>query len=126
MLFENYNPLSIKLQENVKLSINLLLFFAVSCPTPRRSEPREQPSLQVVKVAKVVKVYHVFQNIPGSQLLSDFQTFFSWEPALRTVQSQYQALNQGCIFWYILPPRGKGGPKIALNGVLGAHKKHRS
>ena len=33
---------------------------------------------KVVKVAKVarVKVFQVFQNIPGSQLLSDFQTFF--------------------------------------------------
>ena len=32
----------------------------------------------LVKVAKVVKVkvFQVFQNIPGSQLLSDFQTFF--------------------------------------------------
>ena len=31
-----------------------------------------------VKVAKVVKekVFQVFQNIPGSQLLSDIQTFF--------------------------------------------------
>ena len=33
---------------------------------------------KVVKVAKVarVKVCQVFQNIPGSQLLSDIQTFF--------------------------------------------------
>ena len=31
--------------------------------------------VKVVKVAKVVKV-KVLQNIPGSQLLSDFQTFF--------------------------------------------------
>ena len=29
-----------------------------------------------------------FQNIPGSQLLSDIQTFFSWEPALETLNSQ--------------------------------------
>ena len=35
-----------------------------------------------VKVAKVVKVkvFQVFQNIPGSQLLSDIQTFFSENP----------------------------------------------
>ena len=34
--------------------------------------------VKVVKVMKVVKVkvFQVFQNIPGSQLLSDFQTFF--------------------------------------------------
>ena len=33
---------------------------------------------KVVRVAKVagVKVFQVFQNIPGSQLLSDIQTFF--------------------------------------------------
>ena len=31
--------------------------------------------LKVVKVVKV-KVFQVFQNIPGFQLLSDFQTFF--------------------------------------------------
>ena len=39
--------------------------------------------VKVAKVAKVVKVkvFQVFQNIPGSQLLSDIQTFFSWEPA---------------------------------------------
>ena len=35
-------------------------------------------TVKVVKVARVVKVkvFQVFQNIPGSQLLSDFQTFF--------------------------------------------------
>ena len=34
--------------------------------------------MKVVKVAKGVKgkVFQVFQNIPGSQLLSDFQKFF--------------------------------------------------
>ena len=33
--------------------------------------------VKVVKVAKEAKVVKVFQNIPGSQLLSDIQTFFS-------------------------------------------------
>ena len=32
--------------------------------------------VKVVKVAKEAKVVKVFQNIPGSQLLSDIQTFF--------------------------------------------------
>ena len=31
--------------------------------------------VKVVKVAKEAKVVKVFQNIPGSQLLSDIQTF---------------------------------------------------
>ena len=38
---------------------------------------RVNERVKVVKVAKVVKV-KVFQNIPGSQLLSDFQTFFKY------------------------------------------------
>ena len=33
--------------------------------------------VKAVKVAKEAKVVKVFQNIPGSQLLSDIQTFFS-------------------------------------------------
>ena len=37
---------------------------------------RVNETVKVVKVAKVVKV-KVFQNIPGSQLLSDIQTFFT-------------------------------------------------
>ena len=47
-------------------------------------QERVNETVKVVKVAKVVKVkvFQVFQNIPGSQLLSDIQTFFSWEPAL--------------------------------------------
>jgi len=32
--------------------------------------------VKLVKVAKEAKVLKVFQNIPGSQLLSDIQTFF--------------------------------------------------
>ena len=32
--------------------------------------------VKLVKVAKEAKVVKVFQNIPGSQLLSDIQTFF--------------------------------------------------
>jgi hypothetical protein len=41
--------------------------------------------VKVVKVAKEAKVVKVFQNIPGSQLLSDIQTFFfvhSWNHIL--------------------------------------------
>ena len=40
--------------------------------------------VKVVKVAKVVKVkvFHFFQNISGSQLLSDVQTFFFTECVL--------------------------------------------
>ena len=39
---------------------------------------RVNERVKVVKVAKVVKVkvFQVFKKIPGSQLLSDFQTFF--------------------------------------------------
>ena len=33
--------------------------------------------VKVVKIVKVAKVVKVFQNIPGSQLLSDFKNFFS-------------------------------------------------
>ena len=40
---------------------------------------RVNERVKVVKVAKVarVKVLQVFQNIPGSQLLSDIQTFLA-------------------------------------------------
>ena len=40
---------------------------------------RVNETVRVVKVVKVVKVkvFQVFQNIPGSQLLSDFQTFLA-------------------------------------------------
>ena len=33
--------------------------------------------VKLVKVAKEAKVLKVFQNIPGSQLLSDIQTFLA-------------------------------------------------
>ena len=42
-------------------------------------QERVNETVKVVKVAKVVKV-KVFQNIPGSQLLSDIQTFFLPQP----------------------------------------------
>ena len=39
-----------------------------------------------VKVVIVVKVCQVFQNIPGSQLLSDIQTFFKTDnPGIKII-----------------------------------------
>ena len=51
-------------------------------------------TMKVVKVAKVVKVkvFQVFQNIPGSQLLSDFQTFFLKRPIIAETHKKKQFL----------------------------------
>ena len=47
-----------------------------SCSACRDRVNERVKVVKVVKVAKVVKV-KVFQNIPGSQLLSDIQTFLA-------------------------------------------------
>ena len=53
-----------------------------SCSACRDRVNERVKAAKVVNAAKVekvarVKVFQVFQNIPGSQLLSDIQTFFS-------------------------------------------------
>ena len=47
-----------------------------SCSACRDKVNERVKVVKVVKVAKETKVVKVFQNIPGSQLLSDIQTFF--------------------------------------------------
>ena len=53
-----------------------------SCESSKSSESSENSE------SERVWVFQVFQNIPGSQLLSDIQTFFSWEPALWTLKEK--------------------------------------
>ena len=55
-----------------------------SCESSKSSKSSESSESSE---SERVWVFQVFKNIPGSQLLSDIQTFFSWEPALWTLMS---------------------------------------
>ena len=48
-----------------------------SCSACRDRVNERVKVVKVVKVTKEAKVVKVFQNIPGSQLLSDIQTFLA-------------------------------------------------